>query len=640
MATSSPATAAAGTTVASPGVSAEIGDLFAGVAAAAPDTRTVSYASTSDRAFVSDDGRTTFGLIYPRYAGDGPSPDEPAVERALAGATVAGGEVRVASLDNTAAVQRAMETAGHAVLFSGTTVAISLLALVALPVAFLRSIGLGGLLIPLVSVAVTLTLLPVILASIGPRLDWPRLRSGDQTSHLWERWAAAIVRHRVVALLAGVALLALLLVPAFQLELASPASSAFASNDDTRVALNHAGMPPGLVTPFEVLINEGDPRAVADDLATINGVAGVVVPEDGWQRDGSSIVLVLPEADGSTSEGRATLEHVRDAARQHLGARVGGAFAGDTDFIDAVYGNIIPILAIILAITFVLLVRAFRSVVLPLKAVLLNCVSVAAAYGVLVLVWQHGYGSEQLWGIEATGAIPSWLPLMVFAFLFGLSMDYKVFILAHMREEYDKTGSTDAAVVRGMSHTARLVTTAAVILFLAFASLAAVPATDVKILATGLAAGILLDATIVRAVLVPAAVADRRPTVADITIVQQPGANPAVAAVAPARIRQVIDILLDNAIKYTPAGGTVTVDVGAGDPVEIVVADTGLGIPPEHLPHVFERFYRADAARSDGSAGLGLAIARQIVERHGGTIAVKSSEDGSTFIVRLPADAA
>jgi RND superfamily putative drug exporter len=125
---------------------------------------------------------------------------------------------------------------------------------------------------------------------------------------------------------------------------------------------------------------------------------------------------------------------------------------------------------------------------------------------VLVLVWQEGFGSELLWGIEAAQAISNWLPLMVFSFLFGLSMDYEVFILARMREEYDATGSTDAAVIRGLSYTGRLVTAAALILFLAFVSLAAIPETEVKIMATGLAAGILIDATIVRALLVPAAV--------------------------------------------------------------------------------------------------------------------------------------
>jgi putative drug exporter of the RND superfamily len=185
---------------------------------------------------------------------------------------------------------------------------------------------------------------------------------------------------------------------------------------------------------------------------------------------------------------------------------VGGALAQNDDFIDAVYGNFPLMIALIGVITFLLLARAFRSLLLPLKAVILNIVSIGAAWGVMTLIWQYGHGSEEIWGIDPTGAITAWMPLMVFAFLYGLSMDYEVFILARMREEYDASGDTDGAVVRGIGRTGRLVTSAALILFLAFMSLAASPGTDIKVLATGLAAGILLDATVIRALLVPAVV--------------------------------------------------------------------------------------------------------------------------------------
>src|SRR5262249_25650222 len=155
-------------------------------------------------------------------------------------------------------------------------------------------------------------------------------------------------------------------------------------------------------------------------------------------------------------------------------------------------------IGLVALVTFLLLVRAFRSLLLPLKAVLLNVVSVGAAWGVLTLVWQHGEGSQQIWGIAPTGSIPAWIPLMVFAFVFGLSMDYEVFILTRMREEYDRTGATSEAVVGGIGHTGRLVTSAALILMLTFVSMASGPGTEIKMLATGLAAGILLDATVVR----------------------------------------------------------------------------------------------------------------------------------------------
>jgi RND superfamily putative drug exporter len=151
-------------------------------------------------------------------------------------------------------------------------------------------------------------------------------------------------------------------------------------------------------------------------------------------------------------------------------------------------------------------VRTFRSVLLPLKAVLLNLVSLAAVFGTVVFFWQMGNGSDAVFDVSATGAITFWLPVVIFAFLFGLSMDYEVFILARMREEYDATGDTAEAVVTGIGRTGRLVTSAALILFFAFGALASAPGTEIKVLGTALGVGILIDATIVRALLVPALV--------------------------------------------------------------------------------------------------------------------------------------
>ena len=156
--------------------------------------------------------------------------------------------------------------------------------------------------------------------------------------------------------------------------------------------------------------------------------------------------------------------------------------------------------------TLLLLARAFRSIVLPIKAVVLNLITLAATLGFMVLFWQYGHGSSAIFGVHATGAVTFWVPLMVFAFLFGLSMDYEVFILSRIREEYDRSGSTDGAVVEGIGRTGRLVTSAALILFLAFVALASGPGTDLKTFASALGFGILLDATIVRSMLVPALV--------------------------------------------------------------------------------------------------------------------------------------
>jgi RND superfamily putative drug exporter len=421
-------------------------------------------------------------------------------------------EERAHGLIGDAAIQRAMETAGRAVVFSGTTVAIGLLALVALPLPFLRSVGYGGMLIPLISVIVASTLLPVVLSKLGPRLDWPHVRSDDKASRSWTSWAQLVVRRRWVAAIGAALVLAALVLAATNLQPGQPNANTIAKQGDAKdglLALERSGIGSGALTPNEALVQGStSPDAVAQALAAVPGVNGAVAPNTPqWRNGGIAVVDAFTTADGSSSSGRATLDRVRSAAHAAGGeVRLGGLSAQNEDFIEAVYGNFPLMIGLITLITFVLLARAFRSLLLPLKAVVLNVISVGAAWGVLDLVWQRGHGSSLIWGISATGSVTAWIPLMVFAFLFGLSMDYEVFILARMREEFDATGSTDTAVVRGIGRTGRLVTSAALILFLAFVSLASGPETEIKVLATGLAAGILLDATVIRALLVPAVI--------------------------------------------------------------------------------------------------------------------------------------
>jgi putative drug exporter of the RND superfamily len=430
-------------------------------------------------------------------------------------------EELAAGHDREQAVHRAMATAGRAVVTSGGTVAVGLLALVLLPVPFLRSIGYAGLLIPLAATLATLTLLPVLLATIGPRLDWPAGRRarrrgpgrGAAGTGLWTGWAAGVARHRWLATLAALAVLVPLGVAALGLRLGEPPAEVLAQSGPAREALDRlerAGVGSGALTPIEVLVPAGtDRQAAAQRLGGVAGVQLAVAPTGpAWQRGGTSLVSVLPVAETSGDAGEATLARVRDLVAAELpGARVGGSGALAVDATSTLYGSFPLMLAAVTVVTFVLLARAFRSLLLALKAIVLNLLSIGAAYGVLVLVWQEGYGSEAIWGIPATGAIAMWVPLMAFAFLYGLSMDYEVFLLARMREEYDGTGSTPAAIVQGLGRVGRLVTSAALILFLAFASMASVPELDVKIMATALGAGILLDATILRALLVPALVA-------------------------------------------------------------------------------------------------------------------------------------
>ncbi len=605
-----------GESVSSPDVRAGLSQVEAKLRQAIPGTRTASFASTGNRAFVSADGRTTFVLAYPPPDNESFGNNTKAAktaDRVLSGMTIGGAPVRVSGFDalqnqtgggngpgvllesivgglgalivlafvfaslnafvpllvavvsimttflvlwgvtgitdvsmiveflvaliglgiaidysllivvrwreeranghtGDEAVVRTMQTAGRAVVFSGTTVAIGLLAMIVLPLPFLRSIGFAGMLIPLVSVVVAVTLLPVVLSKFGDRLDWPHIRSDHDASRSWTNWAKLVVRRRWVAVGAAAIVLAALVLAATALQPGTPNLNTLSKQGDARaglVALEQSGIGAGALEPIEVLsAGGGQAQQVAAAMRTVPGVHGAfAVDSPAWQRGGTAVVDALPVADGSSSAGRDTIKAVRTAAHD-VGAdvRVGGVGAENADFVSAIYGSFPLMIAVIAVLTFVLLARAFRSLLLPLKAVILNIISVAASWGVITLVWQQGHGSHLLWGISATHSVSAWIPLMVFAFLFGLSMDYEVFILARMREEYDRTGSTDVAVVRGIGRTGRLVTSAALILFLAFVSMASGPETDVKVFATALAAGILLDATVIRALLVPAVV--------------------------------------------------------------------------------------------------------------------------------------
>jgi putative drug exporter of the RND superfamily len=224
-------------------------------------------------------------------------------------------------------------------------------------------------------------------------------------------------------------------------------------------------------------------------------------------RAGTALVTVLPSPETGAPGGTGLVARVRAAVSGDpavLG--VTGSGPESIDFNNAIYGSFPLLLALVALTTFVVLARAFRSLLLAAKAVVLNLVSLGAAYGVLVLIWQEGHGSRALFGLPATGAITFWVPIVVFAFLFGLAIDYEVFILSRMRETYDQTGDTSTAVIDGIGRTGRLVTSAALILTLAFIAMSTAPLSFLKMLATGLAAGILIDAFIIRALLVPALV--------------------------------------------------------------------------------------------------------------------------------------
>ena len=421
-------------------------------------------------------------------------------------------EERFRGLDNAAAVEAACHHAGHAVAVSGVTASIGLFALAAIPVSFVRGVGISGLFIPSVAALVSLTLLPALLRTAGPRLDWPRRNRLERagSGRGWDRWARLVVRRRWAAATLGLVVLGSLAGVAIQINVALPALSSLAANGpahDGLVQLRHDSFPDGMLTALPVLIpSGGDPRATVTTETAVPGVTGAfAVNGPAWHpASGTSVVLVVPAQQIAGTGQRAVLGAIRTAAP--AADAVAGNEVLQADNTTTMYRWFPLAIGLVALVTLLFLIRALRSVVLPVKAVLLNLLSVAATYGVTVLIWQKGLGAHALFGLSSTGAINSLAPVLLFGFLFGLSMDYEVFILTRVREAYDRTGSTDQAVIEGIGKTGRLITSAALILFAALVSLSTAPDIIVKIIATGLGAGIVIDAVIVRSLLAPALV--------------------------------------------------------------------------------------------------------------------------------------
>jgi RND superfamily putative drug exporter len=421
-------------------------------------------------------------------------------------------ELREGSDVETALVET-MTHAGRSVIVSGSTVAVGLLSMVILPLPFIRSIGIGGMLIPAVSVLAAITLMPAMLAVLGERINRVRLLPRRFVDHghpedgAWGRWARFVLRRPWTIATIGAAIVAVLVVLGVQL---NPNESQLKNFPGTgtavagRTMLAEAGISPGVMKPFVTLVERGgDAQAVAAKERSVPGIAGATVPPgSAWHRGPDTLVEAFPAIDGAAPGIQGTIDKVNGALRGTDGT-LGGVAAADRDFVHAVYDNFPYVLAFVLVLTLVLLTRAFRSIVLPIKAAILNLVSLGAAFGIVVFIFQEGHGSS-LWNITATQAITAWIPLMIFAFLFGLSMDYEVFMLTRMREAYDETGSTDGAIELGLARTGKLVTSAALILMFAFLVLSSSPGFEIKEFAIGLAAGIIFDATVIRALLVPA----------------------------------------------------------------------------------------------------------------------------------------
>jgi RND superfamily putative drug exporter len=313
-------------------------------------------------------------------------------------------------------------------------------------------------------------------------------------------------------------IVALVLIPAFHINPSDAQVKDEPATGDAqagRAAIKAAGLPDGVYLPY-VVVAEGNVThehlaRVASALAGASGLYGAAAPPT-WEKGSTGLIEAFGLEDGSSRQAKKTISNLRSSVLPGIRENglagsakltLGGAAPEERDFISAVYGKFPYVLLFVLLLTFVLLMRAFRSVVLPIKAVILNLISLGAAYGIVVFIFQEGHGSEAIWNVKATDAVISWIPLMIFAFLYGISMDYEVFMLTRMREAYDETKHTKKAIELGLARTGKLVTSAALVLMFAFFSLSTSPGPDIKQFAIGLAAGIIFDATVIRMLLVP-----------------------------------------------------------------------------------------------------------------------------------------
>jgi RND superfamily putative drug exporter len=391
------------------------------------------------------------------------------------------------------AVARTVVSAGRAVAFSGGAVATGLGLLLLVPVPFIRSMGVGGLLVPLVSVAAALTLQPALLAVLGRRLAGRR-----RTGAFWARLARTVMRRPRRFLAAAVVVLVALSLPALWLRVTPGSLTGIPGTSESvrGYDLLRSAVGGGVVTPTHIVVTH-DPdgtathrlaNELAHDPEVLLVASGRRPP---YVAGGYRRIVVAGRHDWGAFESRRLVERIRTklAPAAHAQAVTGGAPAQGLDFVRRTYESLPWLVAAVLAITFLVLVRAFRSVLLPLKAIVLNLLAVSAAYGVLELAFHR--------------PIEAWIPVFLFAALFGLSMDYEVFMVSRMREAHDTGESDDDAVAHGLERTGPVVTSAAAIMVAAFSGFAIGRIDGLREFGVGLAVAVALDATIVRAVLVP-----------------------------------------------------------------------------------------------------------------------------------------
>jgi uncharacterized membrane protein YdfJ with MMPL/SSD domain len=432
-------------------------------------------------------------------------------------------EERERGLGSHDALAKTARTSGHTVIVAGTTVALAMAGQFFIGSSVFNGIASGTIAVIACAVAGSVTVLPAVLELLGPRIDrgriplLPHLAVGNE-SRFWPAIVDRVLRRPLLSLGAAVALLVALAVPALQLRVAFPPSNNYVQR--VSASLQHqidAGFP-GISAPAVVVFSwPAGQRARAEraarqleSLATSTGIAHPPY-STGGSSDGQAGTLALPLSGlGDDATSKAAVKVLRnDLIPRTLGrvpgveVAVTGDAARDVDFTTQMRNALPYVIAFVLAFAFLILLVTFRSLVIPIKAIVLNLLSVAASYGVLVLVFQRHW-AESLLGFRSTGSVISWLPVFLFVVLFGLSMDYHIFILRRVREAIDDGMSNDDAVRYGITRTAGVVTSAALVMFGVFSLFGTASALDLKQAGVGLAVAVLLDATVVRAVLLPA----------------------------------------------------------------------------------------------------------------------------------------
>jgi RND superfamily putative drug exporter len=421
------------------------------------------------------------------------------------------------------AIGLATATAGQAVVFAGITVAIALLGLWISGIAFVGMMATAAAIVVLVAVVAAITLLPALLGFAGNAIDKlsiHRKRKIDETKpakqNMWLRWGHEVERRPWRYFVGAVLVLLVLALPLFSMKLGFPDDGTAPTSETRRQAydLLSEGFGPGFNGPLLLAVEIDDPAALQGlegltaAIAATDGVAAVTPPQPNEAGD-AAIIQVIPTTSPQDQATTDLVRRLRDdaipgATPEGAIVHVGGATATFIDLSDRITNALPWFIAAVVLLSFLLLMVVFRSVLVPLKAALLNLLSIGAAYGVVVVIFQWGWGRSLL-GIDQLIPIVSFVPMMMFAVLFGLSMDYEVFLLSRIREDYLKTGNNVESVVTGISTTARVITSAALIMIAVFLSFVTQPDPVAQMFGIGLAVAVLIDATIVRIVLVPAA---------------------------------------------------------------------------------------------------------------------------------------